>query len=240
MESIEKDRASFAWFTRAWDDYTGGLPWLLPVLLTQTAATAGVFWLVDRYHSLSQAAAFMLLVVTPLSTGAVLVYINMARNGRARFRDLFSAFPVYHKALTINIALGLFTLAGLLAFILPGIVIYLTFCFSEYFLLDRGTGIKESFRLSGELTQGWKTRLFPILLLTAAVGMAPEIAAVSDPFKNPRVVLDLRPWIITAAVLKTLVFLPWLNLAMARAYNFLLAQPAPAPAQPDAEPDSSD
>jgi hypothetical protein len=235
MESFEKDQASFAWFTRAWDDYTGGFPWLLPVLLVQAAATAGVFWLVQHYHSLTQAAVFMLLVVTPLSTGAVLVYINMARTGRARFKDLFSAYPVYHKALAINLGLGLFTLAGLLAFILPGIAIYLTFCFGEYFLLDRGTGIKNSFRLSGELTLGWKTRLFPVLLLTVLVTATPDIAMISDPLKNPAVVLDLRPWILTADVLKTLVFLPWLNLAMARAYNFLLALPAPAPERPDAE-----
>jgi hypothetical protein len=235
MDSVEKDRASFAWFTQAWDDYTGGLHWLLPVLLAQSAATAGVFWLIDRYHSLAPAAAFMLLVVTPLSTGAVLVYINMARTGRARFRDLFSAFPVYHKALAINIGLGLFTLGGLLAFILPGLVIYLTFCFSEYFLLDRGTGVKESFRRSGELTLGWKTRLFPVFLLTILVTAAPDVALISDPLKNPQVVLDLRPWIITSAVLKTLVFLPWLNLAMARAYNFLLAPPAPVPEPQQAE-----
>lgn len=235
MESVEKDRASLAWFTLAWEDYTGGFPWLLPVLLFQAASTAGVFWLVRHYHSLLQAAAFMLLVVTPLSTGAVLVYINMARTGRARFRDLFSAFPVYHKALAINIALGLLTLGGILAFILPGIIVYLTFCFAEYFLLDRGTGVKESFRLSGELTRGWKTRLFPVLLLTVVVGMTPEIAAISDPLKNPAVVLDLRPWIVTGDILKTLVFLPWLNLVMARAYNFLLAQPAPAAVQPDEE-----
>lgn len=235
MESAEKDLASFAWFTRAWDDYTGGFPWLLPVLLVQTGATAGVFWLVHYYHSLAQAAAYMLLAVTPLSTGAVLVYINLARTGRARFRDLFSAFPVYHKALAINVGLGLMTLAGMLAFILPGIVLYLTFCFGEYFLLDRRTGIKESFRLSGALTLGWRTRLFPVLLLTVLVTAAPDVAVISDPMKNPEVLLDLRPWILTAAALKTLVFLPWLNLVMARAYNFLLALPAPAPGEPQPE-----
>ncbi len=235
MESIEKDQASLAWFTRAWYDFTDGFPWLLPVLLVQTGATAGVFWLIHHYHSLTQAAAYMLLVVTPLSTGAVLVYINMARTGRARFKDLFSAFPVYHKALAINVGLGLATLAGLLAFILPGLAIYLTYGFSEYFLLDRGTGIKESFRLSGRLTLGWKTRLFPVLLLTILVNAAPDIALISDPLKDPRVVMDLRPWIITSTVLKTLVFLPWLNLVMARAYNFLLALPAPAPEQPQPE-----
>lgn len=235
MESSEKDLASFAWFTQAWDDYTGGFLWLLPVLIAQTAANAGVFWLVHHYHSLVQAAAFMLLVVTPLSTGAVLVYINIARSGRARFRDLFSAFPVYHKALAINAGLGLMTLAGLLAFILPGIAIYLTFCFSEYFLLDRRAGINESFRLSGALTLGWKTRLFPVLCLTLLVTATPDIAVISDPLKKPEVLLDLRAWIVTAAVLKTLVFLPWLNLVMARAYNFLLALPAPAPEQPQAE-----
>jgi hypothetical protein len=155
----------------------------------------------------------------------------MARGGRARIAGLFSAFPIYHRALAVSLGLGCLTLGGMLALVLPGLIIYLTYCFSEYAVVDRRTGIKESFALSRAITEGWKRRLFPILLLTLLVNvLAPDIVEVTGPFKNPIVSLNLKPWNVAGAALKSLVFLPWLSLAMARAYNFLLP-----PAQPAAE-----
>ena len=63
MEEFEKDRASFAWFTSAWYDFTDCFHLLLPVLLVQAAATAGFFGLVHYYHSVIPAFAYMLLVI---------------------------------------------------------------------------------------------------------------------------------------------------------------------------------
>ena len=229
MEEIEKDRAAIAWLSGAWDDYVTGFPPLLPVLLVQAAISSGSFFLMHRYHSMLYAVPYILLVVTPVSTGSALVYITMARGGRARLRDLFSAFPVYHRAIAISLWLGCLTLGGMLALVLPGVIIYLTYCFSEYALVDRRTGIKGSFALSRVITEGWKRRLIPIFLLMLLVNFfAPDIVEVTGSFKAPAVSLDLKPWNLTGALLKSLVFLPWLSLAMARAYNFLLIVPGTA------------
>jgi hypothetical protein len=231
MEEIDKDRAAIGWLTGAWDDYVDGFPYLLPVLLLQTAISSGSFYLMHRFHSMLAAAPYILLVVTPVSTGAALVYINMARGRRARPADLFGAFPVYHRAIAISLWLGCLTLGGLVALVLPGIILYLTYCFSEYAVVDRRTGIKESFTLSRALTEGWKRRLFPILMLMALVNFfAPDFVQVTGSFTAPAVSLDLKPWNLAGALLKILVFLPWLSLAMARAYNFLLTAPRPEPA----------
>jgi hypothetical protein len=120
-------------------------------------------------------------------------------------------------------------MGGVVLLVIPGLIIYLTFMFSEYAVVDRRTGIKESFALSAAITNGWKTRLFPILMLTLAINlMVPDIFLITGPAKNPVVSLDLKPWTVAATALKLLVFLPWLNLTMARAYNFMLALPRPA------------
>jgi hypothetical protein len=135
--------------------------------------------------------------------------------------------------LAVSVGLGLLTLGGLLAFVVPGVLFYLTYCFSEYLAVDRRTGIKESFALSRGLAEGWRRRLLPIAMLMLALNLfAPEVAIVSDPFKNPAASLDLRPWTVAAYLLKTFVFTPWLGLAMARAYVFLLSCP-PQPREPD-------
>jgi len=236
VEELEKDRESFRWFTLAWDDYVGALPVLIPVVLTQALASAGSFYIIHRWHSLPAAAAYMLLVVTPLATGLNLVYIKIARGSGARYADLFGAFPVYHRAVAVSVLLSLAAMGGALLLIIPGIIIYLTFIFSEYAVVDRRTGVRESFRLSAAITYGWKTRLFPVFTLALLItAMVPDIYVVTGPFKTPSASLALKPWTVAAAALKTFVFLPWIGLALARAYNLLLAQPAPEPRQPQAD-----
>ncbi|MDP2865456.1 MAG: hypothetical protein Q8O90_04360 [Elusimicrobiota bacterium] len=232
MDDLEKDKEALSWLTRAWDDYTGNFPLLLPVLLTQAALSAGSFYIIGRYHSLPAALPYMFFVLTPIATGLNLVYIKIARGGGARYLDLFSAFPIYHRALAVSLGLGFMTMGGALLLIVPGLIIYLTFCFSEYAVVDRRTGIKESFELSAKLTEGWKSRLFIILTLILLVNvLVPDIYVVTGGLKNPSASLDLKPWTVAAAALKTLVFLPWLGLALARAYNFLLLPPVIEPAQ---------
>ncbi len=223
MDALDKDKAAFFWLTQGWDDYLSGLLTLLPVLLVQYIFSAGTFYLIDRFHSFVPALPYMLLVVTPLTTGSALVYIHLTRGGPARFMDLFSAFPVYHRALAVSLGLGLLTFGGLLMFIIPGLIIYLTFCFSEYAVVDRGTGIKDSFNLSRDITEGWKGRLLVIFSLTLLVNLlSPDIISLGGTLSAPVVKVDLKGWQIAGCALKTLVFLPWLNLAMARAYNLLL------------------
>ena len=238
MESAEKDKEALSWFTRAWDDYTNNLPLLLPIILTQAALSAGSFYLLAHFHSLLASAPYMLFVITPVATGANLVYIKIARGGGARFLDLFSAFPIYHRALAVSLLLGLVTLGGALMLIVPGIVLYLTYGFSEYAVIDRRTGVKASFALSAEITDGWKSRLFALLALIALVNvLVPDIFVITGQLKAPSASLDLKPWTVAAAALKTLVFLPWLSLAMARAYNFLLLAPRAVPAETESRVD---
>jgi len=233
MNTLEKDKEALSWLTCAWDDYADNFLFLLPVLLTQTALSAGAFYLIWRYHSLLAAAPYMLFVTTPIATGANLVYIKVARGGGgARFRDLFSAFPVYHRALAVSLWLGVITMGGALLLVVPGVMFFLAYGFSEYAVVDRRTGIKESFQLSAIITDGWKSRLlfvFTLLLLVNLMG--PDIFVITGPLKSPSASLNLKPWVLTAAALKTLVFLPWLSLAMARAYNFMLRAPRPEPAE---------
>lgn len=232
MDSLEKDQAALGWIKGAWDDYIDGLPVLLPVLLAVAAASAPSLWLIHRYDSYLPAAVYMLLVLLPLDIGANLVYIRLARGEKASFRDLFSAFPLYPRALGAGLGLGLLTLGGVIAFVVPGIILYLTYGFCTYALVDKRCGLKESFTFSRELTEGWRTRLFVLLSLTMMVNFfAPEAVYVSGSLKNPELAFTLTPWAITSTLLKAFVFAPWLEMAMARAYVFLLApKPPPEPA----------
>lgn len=235
MQGIDKDRVAFSWLTRAWDDYISALPLIAAVTLAQAAVAAGSFYIIHRTHSVLYSLPYIVLVITPFSVGANLVYIKIARGGGASFRDLFSAFHVYHRAVAVSVLLSLLTIGGAALLIIPGLIIYLTYMFSEYAVVDRRTGIKDSFLLSAAMVYGWRLRLLPLLTLTLTVSyLAPDIFTVTGPLSAPKAALDLKPWTVIAAALKSLVFLPWLSLAMARAYTFLLGLPLPEISAPDA------
>ncbi len=233
----ESPQIRYDWLGLAWNDYLDGLTVLFPVLLTLTVLNAPVFYLIDRYNSYLPALPYVLLVLAPLATGSNLVYIKIARGERTTVAALFSAFPVYHRALVVALWLGFITVCGTLLFILPGLVIYSTYCLSEYAVVDRRTGIRESFRLSARLTHGWKGIIGFLVVLTVMMDiLAPNPVYVTGALLQPVVGLDTTPWVLTAFCLKTFVFLPWLHMAMARIYNTLLLRPPGAAAGDAAGP----
>jgi hypothetical protein len=237
MDAFQKDRAAVSWIAGAWDDYVDGLPVLLPVLIAAAAASAPAMWLLQKYHSMLPAAVYMLLVLMPLEIGINLVYIRIARGEKASLKDMFSAFPLYHRAIAAGAALGLLTLGGAIAFVIPGVVLYLTYGFALYALVDRRCGVREAFSVSRLIVEGWRTRLLFLLTLTIAVNFfTPEAVYVSGPLKAPELAFNLKPWVLVSTVLKTFVFVPWLELAMARAYVYLLApRPLPEPSPEEEE-----
>ncbi|OGS13993.1 MAG: hypothetical protein A2234_05380 [Elusimicrobia bacterium RIFOXYA2_FULL_58_8] len=221
------------WLELAWNDYIDGFTALFPVLLLLTLFSAPVFYSIDRWHSYFPALLYALLLLAPLTTGSNLVYIRLARGEKPPLITLFSAFRIYHRAVAVTLLLGLMTVAGTLLFILPGLIIYSTYCLSEYTVVDRRSTITESFKLSAEITRGWRGVLGFVVLLTIMIDMlAPNPVYVTGKMSEPVVKLNLKPWIITAFFLKTFVFLPWLHIAMARIYNTLIhkhRQPAMTP-----------
>lgn len=257
MDGLERDKAALSWFSLAWDDLLNNLPLVSAAALAQALISAFAFYLLHSWRSGVPAAAFLLLVATPVAVGANLFYVKLVRGAGAGLSDLFSAFPVYHRAVPVSVlldscaallavpalaALSYFSAgAPLLAMLavplltVPAVSFYLAYAFSEYAVVDRRTGVRESFTLSSSITAGWKGRLFPLFTLFLLINVfAPDVFTVKGGLKNLEVSLDLRPWTVASSALKTLVFLPWLNLALARAYCLLLtAPPAPAAAPPE-------
>jgi len=218
-----KNDSSFTWLQSGWNTYIDMLPPLLPFLLALEAFKLPNLWLIHRFHTYIWVVLYSLLILTPVSLGLNLVYIKLHRRQSAGLKDFLRGFFVYPRTLLVSLSLGLLTLGGLIAFIIPGVILYLTYCFSEYALADKNTGTKESFALSAVLTENSRGNLAPVIMLTVLMEiMTPEIAGISGSFKNPTLTFDFKLWTIIGHSLKVLVFLPWLSMSMAAAYNGLL------------------
>jgi len=222
MPQLQND-SSLTWLQSGWDAYMDALPRLLPFLLALEAFKLPSLWLIHRFHTYIWGLLYSLLILTPVSLGLSLVYIKLHRRQSAGVRDFLRGFFVYPRAMAVSLSLGLLTLGGFIAFIVPGVILYLTYCFSEYALADKNTGVKESFALSARLTAASRGQLAVVILLTVLIEiLTPEITGISGGFKNPALASDFKPWTIIGHALKIFVFLPWLAMSMAAAYNRLL------------------
>ena len=104
-----------------------------------------------------------------LQAGLHVLLLRVARRENAEFVDLFSGGRFFWRyfwgTLLFQIALGF----GLLFLLVPGIILALMFWPVYYVLVDRDTGVIESFRLASEITTGNYMAAF--ILFLASIGL---------------------------------------------------------------------
>jgi uncharacterized membrane protein len=73
----------------------------------------------------------------PLAVGMHLVFVNKIRKGQVDFGDLFKGFEFFVPALLVMLVQSIFVSIGMLACIIPGLVLAAMYQFSYMFVLDR-------------------------------------------------------------------------------------------------------
>jgi len=123
----------------------------------------------------------------------------------------------------VSFLYGLVVTAGTVILVAPGLIWGLSYLFAQYSVIDKRTGIKGSFVFSSLLTYGFKERLMPLAMLWVLLEIfTPGIVKAEGTLLQMRLVTDLKPWVLTTFVLKTLIFLPWLDVVLAKAYISLV------------------
>ena len=154
-----------------------------------------------------------------MAVGMNLFFVNLNRGSRAEYGDLFRGFSIFPYAIAVSFIYGLIVTAGLVLLVIPGIIWGLSYVFAQYSVLDKRTGFKASFIHSSLITYGFKEKLLPVALLWVMLEvLTPGIIKAEGSITSMRLIFDLKPWVITAFILKTVIFLPWLDMVMARAY----------------------
>lgn len=97
--------------------------------------------------------------------GAIMVGIWRAILGvvdgrRPEIGMMFSGFDRFGEAFLATLVGGVLTFLGLLALVVPGVLLSLMWCFALAILAERRVGFWEAFRLSAALTRGYRWKLF--------------------------------------------------------------------------------
>lgn len=97
-----------------------------------------------------------------ISVGLCRFLLNMATGKEiVKFETLFSGFNIYLKTLGLNILITLCVVAGVILFIIPGIIVALMFSQSFYILAeDQSKSITQCIKESVDLMNGHKWELF--------------------------------------------------------------------------------
>ena len=104
-----------------------------------------------------------------LYLGQTRIFLSIAQGKSPEFSQLVNQYEYFLPHLLASILFSLSVMAGLLLFIIPGIILMLQFMFFTYVIIDEDLGPMEALRRSSELTHGAKGQLFLFILATIAI-----------------------------------------------------------------------
>ncbi len=111
------------------------------------------------------------LVNTLITLGLINFYLKLVATNQPNYKDLYSQVKLVGNIIIGSLIYGLIVLAGLILFIIPGIIFSLKFMFYSYLIIDKGLNPLEAIKKSGQITQGYKWQIFFIALISGLINI---------------------------------------------------------------------
>jgi len=112
-----------------------------------------------------------LCVSVLLITGWTKITLRYADGEQASFSELFYQYHLFVKVTLSSILYFLIVFFGTILLIVPGIIWSMKYQFYIYFIIDKGVGPIEAFKMSANITKGYKWELFLFFLLWICVNL---------------------------------------------------------------------
>lgn len=113
-----------------------------------------------------------------LAPGAIKICLAAIDGKNFEFKDLFNGGSYFFKFLGGAVLYALIVLGGLILLIVPGIIWGFKYMLWPYLLVDENLSVTEAIKRSGQLTKGYKFKLFVMSLLLGLIALAGLIALV--------------------------------------------------------------
>ncbi len=209
--STQDDFRVWAFMGQAWDRVR---PYWLHL--------AGMFFIFSALGSMRTIGPYVELIFGGvLMVGIWQALLGMLDGRKPDIGMMFGAFDRFGEAFLAHLVISILTTLGLLCFIVPGVILYVVWFFTYAVMAEKPTRFWDAMQRSFALTEGYRWRLF--LLMLACV---------------PILLLGLL-----AAVVGVFVALPVCLTAFALAYRWLQARHPGAVAasrvSPDGGPDAA-
>jgi uncharacterized membrane protein len=151
------------------DAFTRRLPLMLGVVLVLLAVQQAIDLLIPDSLVLLESLVTM-IILSPLYAGQYLIALKVVRREPVVFKELLSGMPQLGPIFWAYVLVTLLTVLGMVALIIPGIIVGLMYSFVLIRFLDPKEGLRslratEALSESADITKGYKGTLFGISLL---------------------------------------------------------------------------
>jgi len=151
---------------------------LLGILAVAWLIIAVLSWVTGKMPS-GLSGLFSLATVAVelvIGIGLIRIALKVCDGQPIEIGDIFSGYPLIWKYFLVSILVGLITFTGFILLIIPGIIWALKYQFATYLVVDKGSGVMEAIKKSGQMTAGEKWNLFVFGLLLGLMNVAGALA----------------------------------------------------------------
>lgn len=111
----------------------------------------------------------VVLFLIAIHLGFIKLCLEFYDTGSSSVSRIFSQFKNTVKAFIAGLFYFVMVVAGLIAFIFPGLYLMFRFCFFAFLIVDKNAGIFESLKQSWALTRGYGWQFFALLVALLAI-----------------------------------------------------------------------
>lgn len=131
------------------------------------------------------------LIATMFTIGTYTIALEIYDTNNSTWSAILKNKRMVFRFMLVRTLYVLLVLAGLLLFIVPGIIFSLRYYFASFILVDQNTGIIESFKRSAQVTQGYKTTLFGFILIVGIITNITTLVTggITSLFLSPMILL---------------------------------------------------
>lgn len=106
-----------------------------------------------------------------LEMGMIRIALNLLDGKAASYRDFWSGANKILPLLGASVLFGVMFALGVVVLIVPGIIVFLTFCLFSYLIIDKGVGVMESLKMSAAATKGNKWNLLGFFVVAGLLNI---------------------------------------------------------------------
>ena len=119
---------------------------------------------------------FVNVLESPLLYGLLLLGIQRSAGIPIHVKTIFQPFRFFFLLVSLTLLSSLFTVAGFLLLVLPGIYLALAYAFSPYLMIKKNMGIWESMETSRKTVTEYWWRYFGLMLLLVLLNIVAAVA----------------------------------------------------------------
>ncbi|HEY1074165.1 MAG TPA: DUF975 family protein [Patescibacteria group bacterium] len=135
----------------------------------ESGSTSSLFSGRGEYQPIVE--VLLTIIRTVVEMGTIRIVLKLIDNKKPSYAEFFNQLNRFLPFFLASILYIVLVGAGLILFIIPGIIFALTYQYYSYLILDKNMGIFEAFSKSAEITRGvrWQLFLFGLLLILVMI-----------------------------------------------------------------------